>query len=289
MIRNILSHAKLSSYHPIERYYWIFSIFVVFGMSFIPISSFVFKFLTNPINVSVDRNYFHFNLTFPSVTLCLHDRLNETAMNEFVSSNEKISKKQLVKFLFDLAYFDIDSNLDQLTKFTKIHPNEYIPVFNPITYYDKHRRNKDVEIYKVNFFDIETEASLSYQYIGSNFDIYLHGQMELPSRKSVIRTERGQASYIKLLFTTHAITSDSNVKSLAIFQRKCRFDDESNLLYFPGHYSPSLCQLNCKLSAYEKHCGCIPFFYHYVTPETNQCSHSGLKCIHKKARKLTLI
>lgn len=46
--------------------------------------------------------------------------------------------------------------------------------------------------------------------------------MELPSDKSVIRAERGQGSYIKLMFTTHVITSDEDVRHLAIFQRNCR-------------------------------------------------------------------
>lgn len=50
----------------------------------------------------------------------------------------------------------------------------------------------------------------------------MHGPMELPSDKSVVRTERGQGSYIKMIFTTHAITSDADVKNLAIFQRNCR-------------------------------------------------------------------
>ncbi|XP_063706863.1 pickpocket protein 28-like [Culicoides brevitarsis] len=323
MIAGVLQHYKRKIYHPVEKIYWIASLLIVFVASLLPISNFIFKFLANPINVAVDRDYFHFNLTFPSLTLCLHNRLNETAVEHFVQQYAKVAKKrQLEAFLHDLAYFD-PNHMEKLAKFTRISTNDYVNIlvnvsnhmnaqiitpqnrsyelqpmltevglcyvfntrighlFNPTTTTRMSEESAtDQHLYKINFYDAETEGNLLY--MGSNFDIFMHGQMELPSVKAVIRTERGQqGSYIKLMFTTHVITSDEDVRNLAIFQRRCRFDDESNLVHFPRHYSPSLCQLDCKLQAYEKHCGCIPFYYHHVTRDRNQCSHNELKCISK--------
>lgn len=209
----------------------------VFVASLLPISTFIFKFLANPINVSVDRDYFHFNLTFPPLTLCLHNRLNETALVYFVQENGKVAKKkQLIKFLNDLVYFDA-KNMEKLGKFRKFSTSDYASVsdfcindvyqclqsiifqillnvsnnmnaqivtpqnlsyelqpiltevglcytfnsrvahlFNPITTIPSAKRvdagrHKKIDLYKINFYDAETEGTLTYTYTGSNFDV----------------------------------------------------------------------------------------------------------------------
>lgn len=93
-----------------------------------PISQFIVKFIRNPINVSVDRDYFRFNLTFPTLTLCLHDRINETALQNFIKNNSIHDKnRQLETFLKNLIYFD-SVGLEKLTKYRKIQPDRYLNV-----------------------------------------------------------------------------------------------------------------------------------------------------------------
>lgn len=43
------------------------------------------RYLYNPTVVTIDRDYLNRNITFPPITLCLRNKLNETAAEELLT------------------------------------------------------------------------------------------------------------------------------------------------------------------------------------------------------------
>lgn len=93
------------------------------------------RFLYNSTVISIDRDYLNRNITFPPLTFCLRERLNESAVDEFLkkelnkSSSRKANKVELRKFLWNLAHFNI-SNLSTLinTKSNYFNVEDYLDV-----------------------------------------------------------------------------------------------------------------------------------------------------------------
>lgn len=72
------------------------------------------------------------------------------------------------------------------------------------------------------------------------------------------------------------IKSQESTRQLFEFQRKCKFETESNLAYFPQIYSQDLCKLDCRMRKLRKICNCLPFFYKRQGESFNDavsCSH----------------
>lgn len=44
-------------------------------------------------------------------------------------------------------------------------------LFNPLKSISDARSGKNIQLYKLNFYDLETEGTLTYTYTGSNFDV----------------------------------------------------------------------------------------------------------------------
>lgn len=114
------------------RLIWIGAILLCNGFCLLTTISFWERYLTNPTVISLERDYLDFNFTFPPITLCLKDRLNKTAMREFLIEkhyNEtQIKDPDVIQFfeklvniktenlreftLLDKHYFEIDEFLE---------------------------------------------------------------------------------------------------------------------------------------------------------------------------------
>lgn len=95
------------------------------------ISSVWLRFLYNSTVITIDRDYLNRNVTFPPLTLCLRERLNETAVDEFLKEFNKSQTmdEDLRKFLWSLAHFNI-SNLSDLINIKRNYFNveDYLTV-----------------------------------------------------------------------------------------------------------------------------------------------------------------
>lgn len=100
-----------------------------------------------------------------------------------------------------------------------------------------------------------------YEQFGS-FQIYYHGPNDLPSAlRRITNEDPEQKSYISLTLMPVMIKSQEITRKLFEFQRKCRFEEESTLAYFPKMYTQDLCRLNCRMEKFREICNCLPFFY----------------------------
>jgi len=113
----------------------------------------------------------------------------------------------------------------------------------------------------------------------SFLQIFYHGPNDIPSELHKITNEDAeQKSYISVTLVPVIIRAQENVRNLFEFQRKCRFNEESSLTYFPRIYTRDLCRLDCRMRKFLQICNCLPFFYKRRASDA-RCNKQGLKCI----------
>lgn len=92
--------------------------------------------------------------------------------------------------------------------------------------------------------------------------IYYHGPNDLPSSlRRIVNEDPEQRSYISLTVVPVIIKSQEIIRGLFESQRKCRFEEESSLEFFPRVYTQDLCRLDCRMRKFRETCSCLPFFY----------------------------
>lgn len=94
------------------RIFWVIVLISIVLFAVSNISSVWMRFLYNPTVITIDRDYLNRNLTFPPLTLCLRERLNQTAMEKFLVELNKSQKMDLMgmrNFLKNLANFNINT------------------------------------------------------------------------------------------------------------------------------------------------------------------------------------
>lgn len=112
-----------------------------------------------------------------------------------------------------------------------------------------------------NNVDVSSQCS-QVSPVTMTFQVYYHGPNALPSTlKRILNEDPVQKSYISLSLVPIMIKSQESTRHLFEFQRKCKFEDESNLDYFPQIYTQDLCRLECRMKKFLELCGCLPFFY----------------------------
>lgn len=111
--------------------------------------------------------------------------------------------------------------------------------------------------------NVDVSFSLTtFEFVNETFQIYYHGPNALPSAlKRIVNEDPQQKSYISLTLVPIMIKSQESTRGLFEFQRKCKFEEESNLAYFPHLYTQDLCRLECRMRKFRDACGCLPFFY----------------------------
>lgn len=70
--------------------------------------------------------------------------------------------------------------------------------------------------------------------------------------------------------------AEEEVRNLPINFRKCRFEDENNLLYFKT-YKQTHCFVECRITEALRLCNCKPFFY--VIGEGKTCDIEEMQCL----------
>lgn len=90
------------------------------------------RYLTNPTVISLDRNYHEWNATFPSLTVCFHDRLNLTARDALTNRVNPKDPAKFKRFLATLAEAHL-FRLEQLIEFDEYSDLDLKSVLNQIS------------------------------------------------------------------------------------------------------------------------------------------------------------
>ncbi|XP_055527002.1 pickpocket protein 11-like [Wyeomyia smithii] len=324
-LRHVLNESSLHGvFHLInpksqlaEKILWAVTIGSVVFCSLSLLTVFWYRYLTNPTVITLDRNYHEWNTTFPSMTVCFHDRLNITARDNMVKQLKPENPEKFKNFLGLLAeanifrlqtlmefdeysYLDLKETQNQITNFvdTKVTLDngkeaEFKRVVTELgicytfnsaitRFLSTEPLNSDDsrdELVQVTMMERDIMASL--ENLTANGNIFYHGPYEVPSILKRLMVSASTSAFLTITFKPVIITGDSTIELLYVSQRRCRYSYESNLLMFPQYYSHSICLLDCRLRFFLKFCGCVPFFYN-LDVETPVCRIKQLSCIVQK-------
>ncbi|GAB0096687.1 sodium channel protein Nach-like [Sergentomyia squamirostris] len=311
--------------HPCERGLCLALLCVISGIAISLAVVFLKRHLYRPTLTSIDRNYMNWGIVLPSLTLCEHEKLNETALEIYLASVKNspnwINDDELQKragFLKRLVNSTI-YNLDLLPNYPGIEANQYLKLMNQLTNFHSNivihsERNISIPLVRVVTemgicwsFNSQLYPYTSVEYHlndqivkapdllegiyphgdnflillnlnGSSYDIYWHNPYDFPSADKVVHMDSEYPTYTSLVFKSFQLYCTDKVHRLLIYQRQCRFDDESNLDHFSYAYSYDVCRTECRIKKMLQLCGCIPFFYRAVDTD-RYCTIHGLKCI----------
>lgn len=78
-------------------------------------------------------NYINWNTTFPVFTFCYDNKLNESAMNEFIQDYQPNDSRKLELFLRSLSNISYE-NLDALENYPEISSDQYMDILDKISF-----------------------------------------------------------------------------------------------------------------------------------------------------------
>lgn len=243
--------------------------------------------------MSIEMNYINWNTTFPVFTFCYDNKLNETAMNDFIQNYPQPSdSKKLELFLRSLSNITYE-NLESLENYPEIPSDQYIEILEKISYnfhltitgiagfnfniiptmtpfgrcfsFNSEIANQFSSVekhfpkYEINFLD--ADAFLLIHNISRSGKTYYHGPFDEPNKYNYFEIVVNPKTFSILIFKPVDINTNLKIRQLWIYQRNCRYTDESELEYFPWIYTYSLCKTNCRIQKIMELCDCMPLFY----------------------------
>ncbi|XP_058817371.1 uncharacterized protein LOC131680675 [Topomyia yanbarensis] len=110
-------HIVQGGVHVVERIFWISCITLgVFGM--IALAQRIwFRYQTSPVVISMDRNMYFWNTSFPSVTVCSRHRIDDQKVEQYIQQHPETfatedDKEDFKEFITKLANATYDTFLD---------------------------------------------------------------------------------------------------------------------------------------------------------------------------------
>lgn len=86
------------------------------------------RYVDNPTVISMERDYFSWNTSFPTATICPANKTNTTTLDNYVKNSHAANKTALKEFLVSLAGAGYDSFGNVVADSTGIKPEEYMQV-----------------------------------------------------------------------------------------------------------------------------------------------------------------
>lgn len=132
------NHITKKGYHPIERLIWI--TLVICAVCTVASVSNVFleRYRENPTVISMERDRYSWNTSFPGATICPLKKVDERYLNDFLEKSSDIKDKEkyhrFVTSLLNASY----ENLDQLVEHENVTEGDFLDIikkfrfkFNP--------------------------------------------------------------------------------------------------------------------------------------------------------------
>ncbi|CAO1302693.1 unnamed protein product, partial [Diamesa hyperborea] len=283
----------------IERLIWMVCIIVgIYGI--INLGQNIWnRYQTSPTVISMDRNKFSWNTSFPSLTVCPDRRIDENKLTEYINNHpekfnnesDKVDFRMFINRLSKLTYETM--NTFPTDRDFGIKSEEYLDIvwdlkwdFNPEI--SSGTSNKLYMYYTITEYGICNAVNSriapynSYQYwkenrwdilktnitgeiyaqltnLSTSYEVFFHGAMEIPDI-SKQHQNFPETDYTTVEFLALEILTSDDAKKLSISQRKCRLETESKLST-SSIYSFNICRSECRFKMVYKECKCIPYFY----------------------------
>ncbi|KAJ3650977.1 hypothetical protein Zmor_017048 [Zophobas morio] len=128
-----------------------------------------------------------------------------------------------------------------------------------------------------------------YLEINGFANVYILGEQEVPSLTTLTTDVMQITPHIHYhrFLAIKEIDNQPEVKDVSIRQRKCRFNDESDLDVY-RYYSYSACCVQCRKDAQMRICGCAHHLMPNI-PASTHCNITGLYCLSKHYNELSVL
>ncbi|KAI8423922.1 hypothetical protein MSG28_002595, partial [Choristoneura fumiferana] len=254
-----LNHLVATGRHVFEILLWLTMVILsVFGSVYLSQTTW-FRYQSSPTVVSMDRDMFAWNTTFPCVTICPHTRFDEKKLDVFVKTSTVENKTALESFIRKLANFTY-RNFEDLPDSDLIDPNEYLKIlvslaapFGPTLTIGASGINLKIQ-------PTITEMGLCYA-VNSKVAEY-----NSPAYRDANRWDD-----IKLQNDTFFVHPLDGEVFAQVINLSTAYDHNAVYTY-------TMCRMECRIRLCLKYCGCIPYFYRRIGDETI-CGVSGMRCL----------
>lgn len=120
------NHITKKGYHPIERLLW-FSLVALATYEVVKVSQiFLDRYRKNPTVISMERDRFSFNTSFPSITICPQRKVDEKYLEEYLENSTHIKDKETYRKFINALLNASYENFDQLLEYNNLNGNDFI-------------------------------------------------------------------------------------------------------------------------------------------------------------------
>lgn len=188
-----LSHKK---HHPLETFSWFFllasSVYAVSILSTLALR----RYTENPTVISMERDRFSWNTSFPAATFCPLKKLDQTRLSDYIASANVTNTTELEDFLIKLSEATFDT-FAELPVYQEIAAEDYSKLllelgfdFNPTV------TNSGVENVKGKLQKTLTEMGMCYSF---NSQLAVYNSPEYRSNASWELLEEDEIFYVNPL------------------------------------------------------------------------------------------
>ncbi|XP_013164429.1 PREDICTED: uncharacterized protein LOC106115545 [Papilio xuthus] len=185
------------------------------------------RYQSSPTVVSMERDMFAWNTTFPAITICIENKVDEGKLENYIRNSEVADKSNLREFINALANASFQT-FESLPRYRAVPADHYMRLILELAPDFKPDINIGAAGVTLGPVSTITEMGLCYSF-NSKVAIY-------------------------------------NSPTLSIGQRRCRFPHENNLKH-NAIYTYTLCRMECRIKLCLKYCGCVPHFYRTIRDE----------------------
>ncbi|KAG7307709.1 hypothetical protein JYU34_006276 [Plutella xylostella] len=103
----------------------------IYGSVYLSLSTWL-RYQSSPTIISMDRDMFAWNTTFPCVTICPDNKIDQRKLRAFVEDYDESEREKLEAFIIALANTTYE-NLDLLPEFDGLRPSQYMDTLLKLT------------------------------------------------------------------------------------------------------------------------------------------------------------
>lgn len=165
------NHLAEKKRHPIEYLLWLILIGTAIYASAVLSNVTFTRYQTNPTVISMERDRFSWNTSFPAATICPYFKLQDELLDDYVQNSTVKDKDGLRKFLIALSEANYD-NFDKIPIYDEINSEDYMSIIWNLRFvFEPTVSNSGTNIYQTILTPNINENGICYSY-NSHLSIY---------------------------------------------------------------------------------------------------------------------
>ncbi|KAM3956664.1 pickpocket 9 [Aphomia sociella] len=313
-----LNHLVAPKRHPFEVILWLTTVALsVFGSVYLSRTTWT-RYQSSPTVLSMDRDMFAWNTTFPCVTICPNAKLDPKKLSAYVESSPEPDKERLMKFIIGISNATYKT-FETMPIYDGIPADQYMELVVNLSASFKPTLTIGASGISLHIIPTITEMGLCYA-VNSKVAIYNSPAYRAANRWDKVKIHNSTfyihpldgevfAQVINLstsydvyihgplevpdISTKHQHSAEDFYMKLYVTALTVYTSPEAaklsvaqrrcrflheNILQHNSVYTYTMCRMECRIRLCLKYCKCIPHFYRKIGDE-KICDIKGLHCL----------